>query len=98
MTNATKNVGAGYANARLPHVESRLRNAMLVVTSPAGYGAGAITGPMPARSLGDRARGSLAAVLKPATLLIWLAGIDVAAAFHSVSFLQPSRHCRGSCS
>ena len=52
-------------------------NAVLVVLMVCGYSAGVITGPLLSRNLGDSGRGSLAAVITPLSLLVWLPGIGI---------------------
>lgn len=76
-------------------VDRTRNNAALVVFTVLGYSAGVITGPLLSRSLGDAGRGSLAAVLTPLSLLVWLPGLGIpSAAGFFASELDPRRIMR----
>ncbi len=76
-------------------VDRTRNNAALVVLTVLGYSAGVITGPLLSRSLGDAGRGSLAAVITPLSLLVWLPGLGIpSAAGFFANELDPRRIMR----
>lgn len=94
MTPTPDEAQASSAN-EFTRVDRTRNNAALVVLTVLGYSAGVITGPLLSRSLGDAGRGSLAAVITPLSLLVWLPGLGIpSAAGFFASEIDPRRIMR----